>query len=161
MQTQESKVDTGKVFNASLVITKSNMIESKVQDERNRPGNDTDTGDVDIKLIYDEEPMVEVQLTSEYLQRSYDSIKKTRVQKKDHNDPLIAQMNKKSIKNADLKAQLQENIFAIAALKNELRKLKGNSVDTKFEKPSILEKPTLQPLRNQSVVRQSNTIKYE
>ncbi|GKC07773.1 hypothetical protein Tco_0999383 [Tanacetum coccineum] len=33
--------------------------------------------------------------------------------------------------NADLKAQIQENVFAIAALKNELRKLKGNSVDTK------------------------------
>ncbi|GJU05907.1 hypothetical protein Tco_1122337 [Tanacetum coccineum] len=33
--------------------------------------------------------------------------------------------------NADLKAQVQEKIFAIAALKNELRKSKGNSVDTK------------------------------
>ncbi|GJR08129.1 hypothetical protein Tco_0790781 [Tanacetum coccineum] len=52
-------------------------------------------------------------------------------------------------------------VFAIAALKNELRKLKENSVDTKFAKPSILEKPTLQPLRNQSVVRQSNAFKFE
>ncbi|GKE15743.1 hypothetical protein Tco_1423320, partial [Tanacetum coccineum] len=33
--------------------------------------------------------------------------------------------------NADLKAQIQEKVFAIAALKNELRKLKRNSVDTK------------------------------
>ncbi|GJX92394.1 hypothetical protein Tco_0345720 [Tanacetum coccineum] len=33
--------------------------------------------------------------------------------------------------NADLKAQIQEKGFAIAALKNGLRKLKGNSVDTK------------------------------
>ncbi|GKD69669.1 hypothetical protein Tco_1323759 [Tanacetum coccineum] len=33
--------------------------------------------------------------------------------------------------NADLKAQIQEKVFAIAALKNELRKSKGNSVDTK------------------------------
>ncbi|GKA62709.1 hypothetical protein Tco_0762228 [Tanacetum coccineum] len=38
----------------------------------------------------------------------YDSIKKARVQMKDHNDSLIAQMNKKSIENADLKAQIQE-----------------------------------------------------
>ncbi|GJU29889.1 hypothetical protein Tco_1173478 [Tanacetum coccineum] len=30
--------------------------------------------------------------------------------------------------NVDLKAQIQEKVFAIAALKNELRKLKGNSV---------------------------------
>ncbi|GJR55542.1 hypothetical protein Tco_1406063 [Tanacetum coccineum] len=34
--------------------------------------------------------------------------------------------------NADLKAQIQEKVFAIAALKNDLRKLKGNSIDTKF-----------------------------
>ncbi|GJU60475.1 hypothetical protein Tco_1238241 [Tanacetum coccineum] len=34
--------------------------------------------------------------------------------------------------NADLKAQIQEKVFAIAALKNDLRKLKGNSVDTMF-----------------------------
>ncbi|GJW56844.1 hypothetical protein Tco_0103575 [Tanacetum coccineum] len=33
----------------------------------------------------------------------YDSIKKTRVQTKDHNDSLIAQLDKKSIENADLK----------------------------------------------------------
>ncbi|GJV59864.1 hypothetical protein Tco_1465964 [Tanacetum coccineum] len=32
----------------------------------------------------------------------------------------------RSTENADLKAQLQEKVFAIAALKNELRKLKGN-----------------------------------
>ncbi|GJZ91857.1 hypothetical protein Tco_0663922 [Tanacetum coccineum] len=80
---------------------------------------------------------------------------------KDHNDSLIAQLNKKSIKNADLKAQIQEKVFAIAALKNELRKVKGNNVDTKFAKPSILEKPVLQSLRNQSVVRQSNAFKSE
>ncbi|GJU07739.1 hypothetical protein Tco_1124169 [Tanacetum coccineum] len=49
--------------------------------------------------------------------------------------------------------------FAIAALKNELRKLKGNSVDTKFTKTSVLGKPVSQPLRNQSVVRQPNAFK--
>ncbi|GJX28391.1 hypothetical protein Tco_0236470 [Tanacetum coccineum] len=91
----------------------------------------------------------------------YDSIKKTRVQTTDHHDSLIAQLNKKSIENVDLNAQIQEKVFAIAALKKELRKLKGNSVDTKFEKPSILGKPPLQPLRNQSVVRQLNVFKCE
>ncbi|GJX23899.1 hypothetical protein Tco_0228344 [Tanacetum coccineum] len=63
--------------------------------------------------------------------------------------------------NADLKAQIQEKVFAIAALKNELRKLKGNSIDTKFAKPSVLGKPVLQSLRNQSVVRQPNAFKSE
>ncbi|GJW06266.1 hypothetical protein Tco_1568689 [Tanacetum coccineum] len=42
-------------------------------------------------------------------------------------------------------------VFAIAALKNDLRKLKGNSIDTKFAKTSVLEKSVLQSLRNQSV----------
>ncbi|GJS61457.1 hypothetical protein Tco_0656241 [Tanacetum coccineum] len=46
-------------------------------------------------------------------------------------------------------------------IENELRKLKGNSVDTKFAKPSILGKPVLQPPRNQSVVRQPNAFKSE
>ncbi|GJR68380.1 hypothetical protein Tco_0014445 [Tanacetum coccineum] len=63
--------------------------------------------------------------------------------------------------NADLKAQIQEKVFAIATLKNDLRKLKGNSVDTKFAKTSVLGKPVLQSLRNQSVVRQPNAFKSE
>ncbi|GKB77698.1 hypothetical protein Tco_0944593 [Tanacetum coccineum] len=91
----------------------------------------------------------------------YDFIKKTRVQTKDHTDSLIVQLNNKSTENADLKAQIQEKVFAIAALKNELRKLKGNSVDTKFAKTLVLGKPVLQSLRNQSVVRQPNAFKSE
>ncbi|GKD23661.1 hypothetical protein Tco_1225364 [Tanacetum coccineum] len=91
----------------------------------------------------------------------YDSIKKIRVQTKDHNDSLIAQINSKTAENADLMAQIQEKVFANVALKNEIRKLKGNSVDTKFAKPSILGKPVLQPPRNQLVVRQLNVFTSE
>ncbi|GJX14762.1 hypothetical protein Tco_0206520 [Tanacetum coccineum] len=48
----------------------------------------------------------------------------------------------KSVENSDLNAQLQEKIFAIAALKNELRKLKGkNIVDTVISKPSVTIAP--------------------
>ncbi|GJU13987.1 hypothetical protein Tco_1136383 [Tanacetum coccineum] len=36
----------------------------------------------------------------------YDSIKRTRIQTKDHNDSLIAQVNSKTVENADLKAQI-------------------------------------------------------
>ncbi|GJU34460.1 retrovirus-related pol polyprotein from transposon TNT 1-94 [Tanacetum coccineum] len=43
----------------------------------------------------------------------------------------------KSVENSDLNAQLQEKIFANAALKNELRKLKRkNVVDTSVSKPN-------------------------
>ncbi|GKE05150.1 hypothetical protein Tco_1397168 [Tanacetum coccineum] len=143
--------------------------------------------DDDIKPVNDNEPIAEVLKTinielehsvakllaeneklhkeNEHLKQTYkdlyDSIKKIRVQTKDHNDSLIAQINSKTVENADLKALVQEKLFANVALKNELRKLKGNSVDTKFAKPSILGKPVLQPLRNQSVVRQLNAFKSE
>ncbi|GJZ41151.1 hypothetical protein Tco_0588037 [Tanacetum coccineum] len=49
--------------------------------------------------------------------------------------------------NAKLKAQIQEKVFANAALKNDLRKLKGNSVDTKFDKTSVLGKPVIPSLK--------------
>ncbi|GJT19165.1 hypothetical protein Tco_0877871 [Tanacetum coccineum] len=101
----------------------------------------------------------------EHLKQSYkdlfDSIKMTRVQTKDQNDSLMAQLNKKSNENVDVLAQIQKNGFAITTLKNELRKLAGNSVNTKFAKPSILGKPVLQPHRNQFVVRQPTAFKSE
>nr|GEW99593.1 hypothetical protein [Tanacetum cinerariifolium] len=61
----------------------------------------------------------------------------------------------------DQESFAEEKVFANAALKNELRKLKGNSVDTKFAKLSILGKLVLQPLRNQSLVRKPNAFQSE
>ncbi|GJS71896.1 hypothetical protein Tco_0704737 [Tanacetum coccineum] len=219
MKTKE-KLDTSKALDASLVDTKSNETESKEQDTSSRSGNDTHADDADIRPIYDEEPMAEVQTTveinvfatgqqhteqpefnnegevdqnveqlksneakikhdielietinielehkvakllkeNETLKRQYkelfDSSKTTRAKSIEHTTSLIAQ-------NAEFKAQLQEKRFAIAALKNELRKLTGNSVNTKFAKPSILGKLVLQPQRNQSVVRQPTAFKSE
>ncbi|GKD50765.1 hypothetical protein Tco_1279741 [Tanacetum coccineum] len=298
MQTQESLIDTGKVVDADLVITESSGTESEVKDNSSRLGNDTDADDADIRPIYDEDPMAEVQLTAEcnifaigqqhtkqpeiinegradqypeqcqvkslmldssldnqtteYSKQSLESenilLKKIVAQfQKDfsrmeahcialelkyqnhalksgqHGQILKETSNKDKIKkeieafqtinielehsvgklltenehlnkenetlkkhykdlydsikfmrsktiehttslltyNADLKAQIQEKVFAIVALKNDLRKLKGNSVDTKFAKTSVLEKLVLQSLRNQSVVRQLNAFKYE
>ncbi|GJS96350.1 hypothetical protein Tco_0803318 [Tanacetum coccineum] len=102
---------------------------------------------------------------NEHLKQTYkelfDSIKKKRIQNKDNGESLISQINQKSVKNADLKAQIQEKVFANAALNNELRKLKGNIVDSKFTKASILGKPPLQPSRNHLVVRQPNAFTFE
>ncbi|GJT98360.1 hypothetical protein Tco_1093878 [Tanacetum coccineum] len=291
IQTAEDKVDTGKAVDASLVNTESIGTESKEQDTSSRSGNDAHADDADIRPIYDEEPMVEVQTTAEInifatgqqhteqpefnnegkvdqnaeqchdtcplpakltdnqttelsnqslesenirlkktvaqfqkdflrmeahcvnlelkyqnqalkegqhgqflkvtsneakvkhdidvietinielehkvakllkenetLKRHYkemfDSIKTTRAKNIEHTTSLIANNDK-------FKAQLQEKGFAIAALKNELRKLTGNSVNTKFAKSSILGKLALQPRRNQSVVRQPTAFKSE
>ncbi|GJX94335.1 retrovirus-related pol polyprotein from transposon TNT 1-94, partial [Tanacetum coccineum] len=66
----------------------------------------------------------------------YDSIKPTRVHAKEQCDALIVNLNSKSMENADLKAQIQEKVFANATLKNELKKLKGKTViDTVVSKP--------------------------
>ncbi|GJX22277.1 hypothetical protein Tco_0226722 [Tanacetum coccineum] len=278
---QEIKIDMGKALDADLVDTESIKTDSTVQDDSSRSGNDTDADDADIRPIYDEEPMAEVQLTAEcnifaigqqhteqpeiivegrvdqypetcqvkspmldsspdnqtteYSKQSlesenillketvaqfqkdfsrmeahcialelkyqnqslksgqhgqilnetsnkakiekeidvletmniklehsvaklrkenetlkqhykdlYDSIKITRSKTTEQTTSLLAN-------NAELKAQIQEKVFAIAALKNDLRKLKGNSVDTKFDKTPVLGKPVLPSLRNQSV----------
>ncbi|GJV64054.1 hypothetical protein Tco_1474882 [Tanacetum coccineum] len=243
MQTQVSKIDTGKGVDDDLVVTESSETESKVQDDSSRSRNDTDAEDADIRPIYDEEPMAEVQFTAEcnifaigqqhteqpeiinegrvdqmeahcialelkyqnqalksgqygqilnetsnkakikkeidvletmnielehsvaklckenetlknHYKDLYDSIKITRSKTIEQTTSLLAN-------NADLKAQIQEKVFAIAALKNNLRKLKGNSVDTKFAKTSVLEKSVLQSPRKQSVVRQLNAFKSE
>nr|GEV06107.1 hypothetical protein [Tanacetum cinerariifolium] len=58
----------------------------------------------------------------------FDSIKKTRVYIKEHSDSLIAQLNSKSMENADLKGQTQEKVFVTTSLQNELRRLKGKNV---------------------------------
>ncbi|GJV62351.1 retrovirus-related pol polyprotein from transposon TNT 1-94 [Tanacetum coccineum] len=65
MQTQESKIDMGKAVDVDLVVTESSGIESEVQDDSSRSGNDTDADDAYIRPIYEEEPMTEVQLTVE------------------------------------------------------------------------------------------------
>ncbi|GJY58612.1 hypothetical protein Tco_0458504 [Tanacetum coccineum] len=65
IETQESKIDTGKALDADLVDIESIRTDSIVQDDSSRSGNDTDVDDADIRPIYDEELMAEVQLTAE------------------------------------------------------------------------------------------------
>ncbi|GJT64288.1 hypothetical protein Tco_1015768 [Tanacetum coccineum] len=252
MQTQKSKIDTGKAVYAYLVVTESSGTESEVQDDSSKSGNDTDADDADIRPIYDEEPIAEVQLTAEcnifairqqhtkqpeiinegrvdqypekfqvkspmldsspdnqttdYSKQSleatwsnlYETSNEAKIKKEidvletvnielEHSVAKLRKENETlkkhykdlydSIKitrsntielitsllanNADLKAQIQEKVFAIAALKNDLRNLKENSVDSKFAKTSVLRKPILQSLRKQSVVRQRNAFKSE
>ncbi|GJT49317.1 hypothetical protein Tco_0975474 [Tanacetum coccineum] len=193
MQTQESKIDTGKALDADLVDTESIRTDSTVQDDNSRGcwGAMAEvqlTAECNIFAIgqqHTEQPEIIVegrvdhQIEKEFdvletmnieLEHSvatlrkenetlkqhykdlYDSIKITRSKTTEQTTSLLAN-------NAELKAQIQEKVFAIAALKNDLRKLKGNSVDTKFDKTSVLGKPVLPSLRNQSVVRQPNAFK--
>ncbi|GJX64133.1 hypothetical protein Tco_0298476 [Tanacetum coccineum] len=183
MQTTEGEVDTSKALDASMVNTESSGTASREQDTNSRPWNDAHRMMLISDPVYDEELMdsneakvkhdidvietINIELEhkvakllkenetlKKHYKELYDSIKTTRARNIEHTTSLIA-------KNDDFKAQLQEKGFAIAALKNELRKLTGNSVNTKFAKSSILGKPVLQPHRNQSVVRQPTAFKSE
>ncbi|GJS66032.1 hypothetical protein Tco_0680596 [Tanacetum coccineum] len=63
MQTKEGKVDSS-TLDVSLVVTESSGIKFEKHDTSSRLGNDANADDANIKPIYDEEPMVEVQLTA-------------------------------------------------------------------------------------------------
>ncbi|GJX18097.1 hypothetical protein Tco_0218929 [Tanacetum coccineum] len=157
MQTQESKIYTGKAVDNDLVVMESIRTDLTVQDDNSRSGNDTDVDDADIRPIYDEEPMAKIEKEIDVLETMnielehsvaklrkenetlkqhykdlYDSIKITRSKTTEQTTSLLAN-------NAELKAQIQE----------------------KFDKTSVLGKPVLPSLRNQSVVRQPNAFKSE
>ncbi|GJW99220.1 hypothetical protein Tco_0181028 [Tanacetum coccineum] len=129
---------------------------SKVKSNEAKVKHDIDVIEtINIELEHKVAKLLKENETLEWhYKKLFDSIKTTRAKNIEHTTSLIANNDK-------FKAQLQEKGFAIAALKNELRKLTGNSVNTKFAKSSILGKPALQPRRNQSVVRQPTAFKSE
>ncbi|GJR05823.1 hypothetical protein Tco_0528807 [Tanacetum coccineum] len=133
-QTTVEKVDTGKELDASLVIIESNGTESQEADTKRR-SEELSTYAIETINIELEHKVAKLLKENKTLKRHYkemfDSIKTTRAKNIEHTTSLIANNDK-------FKAQLQEKGFAIAALKNSLRKLTGNSVNTKFAKPSIL-----------------------
>nr|GEW40614.1 hypothetical protein [Tanacetum cinerariifolium] len=100
--------------------------------------------------------------------REYDSwVNERQMQTTKEKDTSSRSRNDAHDDDADIKpiydeeSMAEEKRFAIAALKNELRKLTGNDGNTKFGKSSILGKLVLQPHRNQSVVRQPTAFKSE
>ncbi|GJY15475.1 hypothetical protein Tco_0385897, partial [Tanacetum coccineum] len=68
---------------------------------------------------------------TEHISNIMTPIKPKRVQSKEQCDELIKQVNIKSGEISDLNAKLQEQGLVIAALKIELRKLKGKAIDNK------------------------------
>ncbi|GJR67726.1 hypothetical protein Tco_0013791 [Tanacetum coccineum] len=141
LQTQDSKIDTGKAVDKGLVVMKSNGIESKVQDD-----NSSILSILNPIMKGRVEPYPEkCQAKSPMLDSSSDN-QTTEYSKQSLESKTIEQTTSLLANNADLKAQIQEKVFA--ALKTDLRKLKENSVDTKFAETSILGKLVLQSPRN-------------
>ncbi|GKE40481.1 hypothetical protein Tco_1463886, partial [Tanacetum coccineum] len=162
MQSKEGKVDSKKILDDVLVVTKSSRTESEKHVSSSRSGKDTYAKDADVNSVNDKQPMAEVQLFAEHNilaneqqhSEQSESVYDTHLlEKVDRNtipkSTVMSHRGGQIDQNADAKkCQIQEKVFANAALKNELRKLKGKNMDTKFAKPSILKKPVLQPLRN-------------
>ncbi|GKF89222.1 hypothetical protein Tco_0263185, partial [Tanacetum coccineum] len=70
----------------------------------------------------------EINHVKQIFKEQIDSIKKTRVHSKEQSDSLIDKLNLKSAENEDLKAQIQDKVFVITSLKNDLQKLKGKEI---------------------------------
>ncbi|GJZ82833.1 hypothetical protein Tco_0648006 [Tanacetum coccineum] len=66
--------------------------------------------------------------TKNIFKDQFDSIKRTRVRTTEQSDSLIDKLNLKCAENEDLKAQIQDKVFVITSLKNDLRKLKGKEI---------------------------------
>nr|GEV18549.1 hypothetical protein [Tanacetum cinerariifolium] len=97
----------------------------------------------------------------------YDLIKPTRVRSKEQCDALINQVNQKSVEISELNANLQEQGLIIAAVKDELKKLKGkdlvdNAIITHIIAPEMLKvnvEPIAPKLLNNGIVH-SNYLRH-
>ncbi|GJR27572.1 retrovirus-related pol polyprotein from transposon TNT 1-94 [Tanacetum coccineum] len=79
----------------------------------------------DIFNVFNKDLLNEI---TEVFKDQFDSIKQTRVRHKELCDTLINKLNLKSVENEDLKAQIQDKVFVITSLKNDLRKSKGKEI---------------------------------
>ncbi|GJS29068.1 retrovirus-related pol polyprotein from transposon TNT 1-94 [Tanacetum coccineum] len=79
----------------------------------------------DIFNVFDKDLLNEITETYKQL---YDLIKPLRIRAKEQSESLVNQLNEKSVEISDLNAQLQEKVFVITTLKNDLRKLKGKDI---------------------------------
>ncbi|GJR52336.1 retrovirus-related pol polyprotein from transposon TNT 1-94 [Tanacetum coccineum] len=81
------------------------------------------------KLISENERLCnEINHVKQVFKEQVDLIKKTRVCTKEQSDSLIDKLNLKSAENEDLKAQIQDKVFVITSLKNDLQKVKGKEI---------------------------------
>ncbi|GJX25107.1 retrovirus-related pol polyprotein from transposon TNT 1-94 [Tanacetum coccineum] len=90
------------------------------------------------KLILENKHLCnEINHVKQVFKEQFDSIKKTRVHTKEQSASLIDKVNLKSAENEDFKAQIQDEVFVITSLKNDLRKVKGKEiVDISAQIPS-------------------------
>ncbi|GKD20225.1 hypothetical protein Tco_1221928 [Tanacetum coccineum] len=110
------------------------MRENKKEEKVKQEMDETETINIELehcvtKLLSKNERLhKEINHLKQIYKYQFDSIKRTCVRSKEHCDSLIAQLNSKSMENVDLKGQIQEKVFVLTSLKNDLRKLKGKEI---------------------------------
>ncbi|GJX32485.1 RNA polymerase beta'' subunit [Tanacetum coccineum] len=180
MQRIEEKIDTSKALDASLVDTKSSGTESVEQDTSSRSGNDTHPDDADIKPIYDEEPMAEVQLITDHNvfatgQQHTEQPEFNNEGEVDQNAeqchdtcPLPAKLTDNQTTKLSNQSLESENIClkkTVAQFQKDFLRMEAHCVnlELKYQNQALKEgqhgEPVLQPHRNQSIVRQPTTFK--
>ncbi|GJT79864.1 hypothetical protein Tco_1054206 [Tanacetum coccineum] len=164
MQTQESKIDTGKTVDDELVITERSGTKSKVQDDNSRSENDTDADDGNIKPIYDEEPLAEVKLTAEcnIFATGQQHTEQPEIINKGRVDQYTEQCQVKSpMLDSSFDNQTTEYSKQSLESENILLKTTVAQFQKDFSRMEAHWEPVLPSLRNQSVVRQPNAFKSE
>ncbi|GKA44584.1 retrovirus-related pol polyprotein from transposon TNT 1-94 [Tanacetum coccineum] len=80
------------------------------------------------EILLENDRLLQKIMSQDVFKDQFDSIKQTRVRHKEQCDSLINKLNLKSVENEDLKAQIQDKVFVITSLKNNLRELKGKEI---------------------------------
>ncbi|GKD39797.1 hypothetical protein Tco_1260004 [Tanacetum coccineum] len=86
--------------------------------------------DTTIKKLKEHIKRVNETSTSDSVKKDFDEIETINIEleHREQTESLVNQVNQKSVEISDLNAQLQEKVFVITALENDLRKLKGKEV---------------------------------
>ncbi|GJY36899.1 retrovirus-related pol polyprotein from transposon TNT 1-94, partial [Tanacetum coccineum] len=120
-------------------ICKLKDIIKSMREKSKKENVNSDYGEIETKNVELENSVAKLLLNNDRLckeinhvkqvfKEQFDSIKKMRVHTKEHSDYLIDKLNLKSAENEDLKAQIQDKVFVITSLKNDLQKLKGKEI---------------------------------
>ncbi|GJX83558.1 hypothetical protein Tco_0333039 [Tanacetum coccineum] len=162
---------------ASTICKLKDIIKSMREKSKEENGNydygEIQTKNVELensvaKLISENERLCnEINHVKQVFKEQFDLIKKTRVRTKEQSDSLIDKLNLKSTENEDLKAQIQDKVFVITSLKNDLRKVKEKDiVDIAAQIPSAntivpgIFKLDLEPLAHKLLPNREAHIDY-
>ncbi|GJW50345.1 hypothetical protein Tco_0091696 [Tanacetum coccineum] len=121
MHTTEEKVGTSKALDASLGDTKSNGTEPGKHDTSSSSGNDADVDDANIKPVYDEEPMTEIDQNAKQCHEKR---------------PLFAKLTDNKTTELSNKSLYSENIClkkTVAQFKKDFSKLEAHCINLELQ----------------------------